>query len=159
MKDSATKAIASARDAASGAGRRASESIETSPLAVLAGGVALGVLIGAALPRLAREEELLAPVGQKLAGGAREAIGAAKQRGREELDTLGLSRAAAKVQAGKVGREAAKRGKEISGEASVRGKAAAKAAAQEAKKAGTVRLEGKTYIVQDGDICHFLFNV
>lgn len=29
----------------------------------------------------------------------------------------------------------------------------------EAKKAGTVRLEGKTYIVQDGDVCHFLFNV
>jgi GTP-binding protein YchF len=28
----------------------------------------------------------------------------------------------------------------------------------EAKKAGTVRLEGKTYIVQDGDICHFRFN-
>jgi ribosome-binding ATPase len=30
---------------------------------------------------------------------------------------------------------------------------------QDAKKAGTVRMEGKTYIVQDGDICHFLFNV
>ncbi len=29
----------------------------------------------------------------------------------------------------------------------------------EAKKAGTVRLEGKQYVVQDGDICHFLFNV
>ncbi|PDW00900.1 redox-regulated ATPase YchF [Candidatus Chloroploca asiatica] len=29
----------------------------------------------------------------------------------------------------------------------------------EAKKQGTVRMEGKTYIVQDGDICHFLFNV
>lgn len=28
-----------------------------------------------------------------------------------------------------------------------------------AKKVGTVRMEGKTYIVQDGDICHFLFNV
>lgn len=28
----------------------------------------------------------------------------------------------------------------------------------EAKKAGTVRLEGKTYVVQDGDICHFRFN-
>ncbi|HEY1012367.1 MAG TPA: redox-regulated ATPase YchF [Herpetosiphonaceae bacterium] len=28
-----------------------------------------------------------------------------------------------------------------------------------AKKAGTVRLEGKTYIVKDGDIIHFLFNV
>jgi hypothetical protein len=29
----------------------------------------------------------------------------------------------------------------------------------DAKKAGTVRLEGKLYIVKDGDICHFLFNV
>ncbi len=29
----------------------------------------------------------------------------------------------------------------------------------DAKKQGTVRMEGKTYIVKDGDICHFLFNV
>lgn len=29
----------------------------------------------------------------------------------------------------------------------------------EAKKAGVVHMEGKQYIVQDGDICHFLFNV
>jgi ribosome-binding ATPase len=29
----------------------------------------------------------------------------------------------------------------------------------EAKKAGVVRVEGKQYIVQDGDICHFLFNI
>jgi GTP-binding protein YchF len=29
----------------------------------------------------------------------------------------------------------------------------------EAKRAGVVRLEGKQYIVKDGDICHFLFNV
>jgi hypothetical protein len=29
----------------------------------------------------------------------------------------------------------------------------------EAKKAGVVRFEGKQYIVKDGDICHFLFNV
>jgi ribosome-binding ATPase len=29
----------------------------------------------------------------------------------------------------------------------------------EAKKQGVVRMEGKTYIVKDGDICHFLFNV
>ncbi|HMQ30212.1 MAG TPA: redox-regulated ATPase YchF [Chloroflexaceae bacterium] len=28
-----------------------------------------------------------------------------------------------------------------------------------AKKQGTVRMEGKTYVVQDGDVCHFLFNV
>jgi hypothetical protein len=29
----------------------------------------------------------------------------------------------------------------------------------DAKKHGTVRMEGKTYIVKDGDVCHFLFNV
>jgi ribosome-binding ATPase len=29
----------------------------------------------------------------------------------------------------------------------------------EAKKVGTVRLEGKQYIVKDGDVCHFLFNI
>jgi GTP-binding protein YchF len=29
----------------------------------------------------------------------------------------------------------------------------------EAKRHGLVRSEGKTYVVQDGDICHFLFNV
>lgn len=29
----------------------------------------------------------------------------------------------------------------------------------EAKRRGLVRMEGKTYIVQDGDVCHFLFNV
>ena len=29
----------------------------------------------------------------------------------------------------------------------------------EARKAGKLRLEGKTYVMQDGDIAHFLFNV
>ncbi|HEX9440313.1 MAG TPA: DUF933 domain-containing protein, partial [Roseiflexaceae bacterium] len=29
----------------------------------------------------------------------------------------------------------------------------------EAKKVGAVRLEGKQYVVKDGDVCHFLFNV
>ncbi|MGD9974642.1 MAG: DUF933 domain-containing protein [Desulfatirhabdiaceae bacterium] len=29
----------------------------------------------------------------------------------------------------------------------------------EARKRGTVRLEGKTYLVQDGDIINFRFNV
>ena len=28
-----------------------------------------------------------------------------------------------------------------------------------AKEAGKLRVEGKTYIVKDGDVMHFLFNV
>jgi ribosome-binding ATPase YchF (GTP1/OBG family) len=27
------------------------------------------------------------------------------------------------------------------------------------RAAGKIRVEGKSYVVQDGDICHFLFNV
>lgn len=27
------------------------------------------------------------------------------------------------------------------------------------RQAGKLRVEGKSYIMQDGDICHFLFNV
>jgi len=30
---------------------------------------------------------------------------------------------------------------------------------QGAKEAGRMRLEGKEYVVQDGDVCHFRFNV
>ena len=27
------------------------------------------------------------------------------------------------------------------------------------KEAGKLRVEGKSYVMQDGDVCHFLFNV
>ena len=30
---------------------------------------------------------------------------------------------------------------------------------KEIRQAGKLRVEGKNYIMQDGDICHFLFNV
>jgi ribosome-binding ATPase YchF (GTP1/OBG family) len=30
---------------------------------------------------------------------------------------------------------------------------------QGAKEAGKMRLEGRDYVVQDGDVCHFRFNV
>jgi len=30
---------------------------------------------------------------------------------------------------------------------------------QDVKKAGKMQLNGKDYTIEDGDICHFLFNV
>ncbi len=30
---------------------------------------------------------------------------------------------------------------------------------KEIRQAGKLRVEGKNYVMQDGDICHFLFNV
>ncbi|WP_404339327.1 hypothetical protein AB2M62_08385 [Sphingomonas sp. MMS12-HWE2-04] len=58
------------------------------PLALVAGGVALGALVGALLPRSAKERELLEPLGRNLAERATAAAQAAKDAGRQEIDSL-----------------------------------------------------------------------
>lgn len=68
--------------------RKASDPISENPLALLAGGVALGVLVGVLLPRIAKERELLDPMGKKLAGSATAAVKAAKEAGKAEIDAL-----------------------------------------------------------------------
>ena len=75
---------ASARDKA----RETVEELGDNPLALLAGGVALGVLIGALLPRFAKERELLDPVGRKLAERAGAMAEAAKETGKAEIESL-----------------------------------------------------------------------
>lgn len=81
---------------------RASAQIENNPLALVAGGVALGVVIGALLPRLAKEKELLAPVGKRIAEGASAAATAAREAGKAEIDALLPQRDAAKEQVGRI---------------------------------------------------------
>lgn len=66
----------------------AAEDLGGNPVALLVGGIALGVLIGSLLPRLAKERELLDPVGRKLAERASAAAQAAKEAGRQEIDAL-----------------------------------------------------------------------
>src|SRR5665213_871824 len=62
----------SARDSARDAGRRTVEGIESNPMAVVVGGLALGVLIGALVPGSRRERELFGPVGRRITDTARE---------------------------------------------------------------------------------------
>jgi anti-sigma factor RsiW len=81
---------------------RASASIENNPLALVAGGVALGVVIGALLPRLAKEKELLAPVGKRIAEGASAAAAAARDAGKAEIEAILPQRDTAKEQLGKI---------------------------------------------------------
>lgn len=90
--------IDDAKIAASDAAHRAADAIESNPLAIVAGGLAIGALAGALIPRSAKEKELLAPVGRTLSERARSAIQAARETGATELQNAGLSKDAAKDQ-------------------------------------------------------------
>ena len=98
----AEKAMDSGRDAAREAARRTAEGIEANPLAVLVGGVAIGVLAGALVPRTEQEGKLLGPIGKRINDTASGAAQAARDAGKAELDSLGLNKEAARDQVGKL---------------------------------------------------------
>jgi hypothetical protein len=62
------------------------------PLLALAGGVVLGAVLAALLPRTRTEDKLLGKVGGKITDGARAATDAAKEAGREKLSELNITR-------------------------------------------------------------------
>ena len=90
----AVGAYDSARERASAATTRASDGIDEAPLVALAGGLAVGALLAALLPRTAQEDKLLGPIGGRITGGARSAVDAAKEAGRDKLNELNLTREA-----------------------------------------------------------------
>ena len=79
-------------DAYDRARERAGDSIEGSPLLALGGGLALGALVAALLPKSRVEDRLLGDVGGRITGGARDAFDAAKEAGREKLSELNITR-------------------------------------------------------------------
>ena len=85
-------------DDAKHAAKRTADAIESNPLVIVAGGIAIGALAGALIPRSAKEKELLAPVGRSLSDRARSAFQAAREAGNSELQNAGLSKDAAKDQ-------------------------------------------------------------
>lgn len=95
VSDAYGSARSRASDAYSNTRQSASDGLDSAPLAAVAGGLALGVIAGALLPRTRRETELLGGVGRQINETAREAFSAARQAG---SDDLGLSRDAAKSQ-------------------------------------------------------------
>ncbi len=62
--------------------------LEDNPMAAGAIAVAVGALLGAALPTSEPERRMLGPVGGKLSGKAREVADAAREKGREGLDAV-----------------------------------------------------------------------
>lgn len=87
VSDRVAAAYAAAREKTGQAG----EKIEANPLAALLGGIAIGAIAGALIPRLAKEKELLAPLGDKIGEAARAALDAGKTAGSGALEEAGLS--------------------------------------------------------------------
>lgn len=91
-----------ARSQSGSVARRVTTTVDANPLPVLVGGLAVGALVAAILPRSQRESDLLGPLGKRLTDTASSAARAAADAGKAELDTLGLNRNAARDQVGKV---------------------------------------------------------
>ena len=75
---------------------RTSDGIDSNPVGALVGGLALGALLAAVLPKSRREQELLGDYGRRVNEKAKEAARAAKDAGRGKLDEMGLNKDAAK---------------------------------------------------------------
>ncbi len=95
-RDKAGEAFETTKATAKDTAARAARGVEDNPLAIVVGGLAVGALAGALIPRSAKEKQLLAPVGKRLGETARQAFAAAKDAGRQELDQAGLTPSAAK---------------------------------------------------------------
>lgn len=93
---------ARASDAARMAGEKAAGGVESYPVAALVGGLAIGAVLGALLPRTQQEDELLGSLGGAINDRARNAVAAAREAGQAKLDELGISRDAAGKQVGKL---------------------------------------------------------
>ena len=137
-------AFGGASERAGRVAERTSEGIDANPVVALVGGLALGAVLGALLPKTRKEEELLGDYGRKINETAREAARAAKEAGTGKLDELGYNRDNIKQKVDSLRSDAAEiasaAAQQIKGDA----KQVATAAASDAKEvAGAAASEAK----------------
>lgn len=91
VKQSSLKAARTAK-------KNSSEGLENNPVLALVGGLAIGAIVASLLPGTKRESELMGKAGKRIRGTAANAVKAARDVGREQLDSLGLNSSAARDQ-------------------------------------------------------------
>lgn len=96
----ASAALETTRDTAGRARQRGADAFDANPMSAVVGGLALGALVAAVLPRTRRETEVLGTIGGRINERTREAASAARDAGREKLEELGLTPEAAKQKLG-----------------------------------------------------------
>lgn len=97
-KTKASEAISATKSTAQSASEKTVQSLEKNPLAALIGGLAIGAIAAALLPRTEREDSTIGSVGAKLRDTASNAVKSARASGLEQLDSLGVNPDSAKDQ-------------------------------------------------------------
>jgi hypothetical protein len=101
MTDAQT--TAKSRKAKKSTAKKVAEQLDNAnPLALIAGGVAIGLVAGALVPRSQTERDALKSVGKRLADGTKAAVAAAKETGKAELSAAALTKDAAREGARKI---------------------------------------------------------
>lgn len=95
-RERTSAAYDSARQSASRAGQRTADGVDSNPEVALIGGLALGALLGAILPRTRREERMFGDYGRRLNDKAKEAARAARDAGTSKLDEMGFNKDSAR---------------------------------------------------------------
>jgi ElaB/YqjD/DUF883 family membrane-anchored ribosome-binding protein len=122
-KAAAAKSVESSRALARKAGDTTTQTIDKNPLAIVAGGLAIGAIVGMLLPKSEREKKVLGKAGKLVNETAKRATNAAKEAGKSRVDELGLNADSMRDQF-----------RDLVSKASEAVKAAGKAAANEARK-------------------------
>ena len=97
-REAASRGVNTSKELAAKAILKSGDSIDRNPLAIVLGGMAIGAIIGALLPRTETEIKAMGKTGKKLNKKAKKMAEAAKAAGKEKVDTLGLNGDAIRVQ-------------------------------------------------------------
>jgi ElaB/YqjD/DUF883 family membrane-anchored ribosome-binding protein len=91
-KDAATRGVQSSKELANRAVMKSGDTLDSNPIAMVVGGIALGAILGALLPKSEREEQILGKAGKKLNGKMRDVALAAKEAGKDKIDSFGINK-------------------------------------------------------------------
>jgi ElaB/YqjD/DUF883 family membrane-anchored ribosome-binding protein len=98
VRDSSAKAAAATKDSVKTAAKSTTEGLEKNPLIALVGGIALGAIAAALLPKTERETKTFGKTSSRLRETASSAVKAARTAGKDQLDALGVNSGAARDQ-------------------------------------------------------------
>ena len=90
-REAAARGVSTSKELATKTMIKSGDSIDKNPLAIVLGGIAIGAIIGALIPATDRETKVLGKTGKKLNKKARKVAEAARDAGKNKVDSLGLN--------------------------------------------------------------------